>query len=88
MRSDPSQTTIAWFRQDLRIDDNPALIAAARRGANVIPLYIRDPDGEGEWPPGAASRWWLHQSLLSLDRELRGHGSRLIIRQGPSVQVQ
>jgi deoxyribodipyrimidine photo-lyase len=88
MHSDRSQTTIAWFRQDLRIDDNPAFIAAARRAANVIPLYIQDPDGEGDWPPGAASRWWLHQSLLSLDRELRGHGSRLIVRQGPSVQVQ
>ena len=43
-------TTIVWFRQDLRISDNPALAAAAKRGP-VVPLYILDDDGRR--PPGA-----------------------------------
>ncbi len=56
-------TTIVWFRQDLRLADNPALDAAVKRGEPVIPLYIWSPEDDGDWPPGAASRWWLHHSL-------------------------
>ncbi len=77
---------IIWFRQDLRLGDNQA-VAAARQARPVIPLYIWAPQEEGDWPPGAASRWWLHHSLIALDRELRTRGSRLIIRQGDSLDV-
>jgi len=52
---------LVWFRTDLRIADNPALQAAMRRGGPIIPLYIWAPEEEGEWAPGQASRWWLHQ---------------------------
>ena len=68
------------------MDDNPALTAAAKSAA-VIPVYIWDLAGEGDWPPGAASCWWLHQSLLALGKELRSKGSRLILRRGPSARV-
>lgn len=65
-------TSIVWFRQDLRISDNPALAHAASRGA-VLPLYILDetpsPDGR---PLGGASRWWLHHSLTALSESLGG----------------
>ena len=79
--------TIVWFRLDLRLTDNPALQAAVQRGGPVIPVYIWAPEEEGDWPPGAASRWWLHHSLKALDASLRGHGSRLIIRRGPSLET-
>ena len=62
---------IAWFRQDLRLADNPALRAAAEHG-RVLPVFILDDDNAGEWARGAASRAWLHQSLSSLDRSLDG----------------
>ena len=78
---------LVWFRQDLRLVHNPALAAALERRAAVIPVYIRAPEEEGAWPPGAASRWWLHGSLESLDRELCGRGSRLILRRGPSLEA-
>jgi len=68
-------TTIVWFRQDLRISDNPALAAAAKRGT-VVPLYILDEDGRR--PLGAASRWWLHHSLAALAKSLGG----LVLRRG------
>jgi len=58
--------TLVWFRLDLRLADNPALAAAAARGGRVLPIFIWAPEEEGDWPPGAASRWWLHQSLRSL----------------------
>lgn len=67
-----SDVIIVWFRQDLRLADNPALAAAAATGAQVLPLYILDDDNAGEWALGAASRWWLHQSLTSLDKSLHG----------------
>ena len=80
-------TTLVWFRQDLRLRDNPALHAAVQRGEPIIPIYIWSPEDDGDWPPGAASRWWLHQSLNALDESLRRHGSRLILAEGRAHTV-
>ncbi len=77
--------TIVWFRQDLRLRDHQALTAAVARGGPVLPVYTWAPEEEGAWPPGAASRWWLHHSLASLDASLQRRGSRLLIRRGPSL---
>jgi deoxyribodipyrimidine photo-lyase len=63
---------IVWFRQDLRLSDNPALRAAAATGAPVIPVFVLDDDAAGDWKPGSASRWWLRKSLASLDDSLDG----------------
>ena len=82
-----SQPTIVWFRQDLRLQDNPALTAAITCGGPVLPLFIWSPEAEGDWPLGAAARWWLHHSLVSLDRSLRERGSRLIVLQGKSLSI-
>jgi deoxyribodipyrimidine photo-lyase len=79
-------TTLVWLRHDLRLNDNPALLAAARMGA-VVPVFVWAPAEEGDWPPGAASRWWLDRSLRALDAALRARGSRLIVRRGPSVET-
>lgn len=77
-------TTIVWFRHDLRLDDNPALAAAAARGA-VVPVYIWAPDEESPWAPGAAARWWLHGSLEKLMAALAKAGTPLVIRRGGSL---
>ena len=50
---------LLWFRQDLRLTDNPALRAAAAAGP-VIPVYILDDVSPGSWTMGGASHWWLH----------------------------
>jgi deoxyribodipyrimidine photo-lyase len=80
-------TTIVWFRQDLRLADNPALDAAIKRGEPILPLYIWSPEDDGDWPPGAASRWWLHQSLTALDGALRKRGSQLILAKGRAAEL-
>ena len=80
-------TTLVWFRQDLRLADNPALHAAVERGEPVVPVYIWAPEDEGAWTPGAASRWWLHQSLEALDAQLRSKGSRLVLASGRTQRV-
>ena len=51
-----STTNIVWFRQDLRIEDNPALIEASKNGAKILPIYILDDENAGEWKMGSASR--------------------------------
>ena len=74
---------ILWFRQDLRLADNPALRHAIDTGRPVLPVFILDEAPEVR-PPGAASRWWLDKSLRALDASLRARGSRLILRRGDS----
>ncbi|HAQ58550.1 MAG TPA: deoxyribodipyrimidine photolyase, partial [Opitutae bacterium] len=80
-------TTILWFRNDLRLDDNSALAAAIEAGGDVIPVFIWSPEEDAGWPPGGASKWWLHQALLSLESRLAKHGSQLIVRHGNSLKI-
>jgi deoxyribodipyrimidine photo-lyase len=82
-----SKTSIVWFRLDLRLSDNPALLAACAASDNQIPVYIWDPGTEANWSYGSASRWWLHQSLQELSESLRLRGSRLLIARGDSLTV-
>ena len=67
-----TRPALVWFRQDLRLGDNPALRAAAASGAPIFALYVHDGEAPGQWQPGAASRWWLRRSLASLDDLLAG----------------
>lgn len=76
------QPALLWFRRNLRLADNAALIAAAESGRPIIPVYILD-----EQDLGGASRWWLHHSLASLDNDLRALGSSLVIRSGLAHEV-
>jgi deoxyribodipyrimidine photo-lyase len=78
---------LLWFRQDLRLQDNPALNAAVARGGPVVPVYVLDDAAEGRWAAGGASRWWLHHSLHSLDASLREKGSRLILARGSAAEI-
>lgn len=78
---------IVWFRRDLRLADNPALVNALRDADEVVPVYIHAPEEDGAWPPGAASRWWLHHSLHALQQRLQQRHSDLVIRRGASIDV-
>ena len=77
-------TAIVWFRQDLRLADNPALDAAATSGARVLPLFIHDDETAGDWAPGQASRAWLKRSLAKLDESLDGN---LLELQGDPLDI-
>ena len=79
--------SLVWFRQDLRLADNPALQAAIARGGPVIPVYIWAPEEEGAWAPGSASKWWLHHSLAALAADLEKAGARLVLRRGPTAET-
>ncbi|HSF09117.1 MAG TPA: deoxyribodipyrimidine photo-lyase [Nitrospirales bacterium] len=75
---------IVWFRQDLRIKDNPALLAAHQTGHPIVPLFILDEENSGQWKLGAASRWWLHESLKALNEALEG---KLCFKAGSAEKV-
>ena len=78
---------IVWFRESLRLSDHPALAAAAERGAPVICLYVFDEHSPGLRPLGGATRWWLAQSLRSLQTRLREIGNDLVLRCGAAATV-
>lgn len=74
---------IHWFRQDLRIADNPSLFNAASQG-KVLPIYILDDTHAGDCRMGAASRWWLHDSLVQLNKSLDG---KLAVFRGDAEKI-
>jgi deoxyribodipyrimidine photo-lyase len=71
-------SAVLWFRRDLRLDDLPALGAAATVGSRgVVPLFVTDPSLLD--PAGPNRRRFLAESLRALDREL---GDTLVLRHG------
>ena len=80
-----SHRSIMWFRRDLRVSDNPALIAAGADGADVVPVFVIDPVFAASGVPRLA---YLHGCLASLDAEIRRRsGAGLVIRHGAPVDV-
>ncbi|KAA8493825.1 Cryptochrome DASH, chloroplastic/mitochondrial [Porphyridium purpureum] len=80
---------IAWFRADLRVRDNPILLAAIRAGkGHVLPVYCFDPRSFGltdqaKFPKCAAPRaQFLRECVEDLRNSLRALGSDLIVRHG------
>jgi len=75
---------IVWFRKDLRLHDNPVLWEAARQGI-IIPVFILSEE-EHENATSAAGQWWLHHSLIALEKKLELNGLSLIFRRGNSLE--
>ncbi|NQZ13618.1 MAG: deoxyribodipyrimidine photo-lyase [Alphaproteobacteria bacterium] len=84
MASGEKETVIVWFRQDLRLSDNPALHYAHQTGANIVPVFILDDDNAQEWKRGGASRVWLHHALKSLSASL---SNNLVVKSGSPEDI-
>ena len=82
-----SVTSVAWLRRDLRLDDNPALMAALADDDEVVPLFVRDPGLSDAAGGGSRRIARLDAALVDLDNRLRGVGGRLIIRHGRPEEV-
>lgn len=82
-----SAPAIVWFREDLRLSDNPALHAAVSSGRPLVLLYILDEQTKGLRPLGGASKWWLDKSLRALVADIKQAGGQLTLRSGQSVDV-
>lgn len=69
----------------MRVEDHPALLAAAQRGGPVVPFFVWDPsDGFGA-DLGHFKQWWLRESLIRLNHDLRRLGVKLYTRKGRST---
>lgn len=79
--------SIVWFRDDLRLADNPALRAAMDRDEPIIALFVLDEESDGIRALGGAARWWLHHSLASLAERLRERGADLVLRRGAADRI-
>lgn len=75
--------SLLWLRQDLRLEDNPALQAASQHP--LIAVYIWDE--QDPWSPGGATQWWLHKSLLSLQRSFQARGIQLVFKRGNPLKI-
>ncbi|MCL7463069.1 DASH family cryptochrome [Pseudomonas sp. NW5] len=83
-------TLIYWFRNDLRLSDNPALSRACRDAEHLLPVYVHAADEPTAWGfsrVGAARRHFTAQALEDLDAQLRERGSRLLELVGDPVEV-
>ena len=78
-------TALVWFRQDLRLSDNPALYHAAKAHDDIILLYVFD--DTTPWPMGAAQRWWLHHSLMALQKQLKKSNIALTLKRGDARKI-
>ena len=77
-------TGLYWFTNDLRIDDNDALLRAAQKTQQLICVYTVDPTWFRPNRYGQKSmgnhRWqFLYQSLIDLDHSLKNLGQQLLI---------
>ena len=84
---DSADKVLVWFRKDLRLRDNPTLEHALASSKQIVPVFIWDEEEGGNWSPGAASRWWLHQSLKSLAASIERLGGSLLFEKGKPADV-
>jgi deoxyribodipyrimidine photo-lyase len=78
----PSAVTVVWFRRDLRLGDNPALVEALAASRSVVPLFVWDPRLVSA--SGAPRVAFLVGCLNELNQAL---GGRLVLRTGDPVKV-
>ncbi len=81
-----SKPVALWFREDLRLSDQPAVHTAAETGAPIVAFYILD-ERSGLRALGGASRWWLHHSLAVLARDLAKRGCDLHVVRGDACEL-
>lgn len=85
MRPPPDRPALVWFRDDLRLDDNPALDAAKATGRPLVLVFLLDEQSEGIRPLGGAARWWLGRSLAALAAAIEAKGGELVLRRGRAI---
>ena len=80
-------TAVVWFRDDLRVDDNPVLADAVAAADRVVPVYVADTRLQGTTQYGTDKRGpirarFRRESLVDLRETLRELGGELVVRTG------
>jgi len=85
--------SLVWFKTDLRLHDNEALVQAILQSEEIIPVYCFDDahfetTSFGFKKTGKFRAQFLIESLIDLDNNLRAIGSGLVIVKGkPEVEL-
>lgn len=78
-----SNTTLFWFRRDLRLDDNCGLLHALKENKQVLPVFIFDETILGKLEdPSDARVTFIHQCLQRMHEDLEKKGSSLLVLKG------
>lgn len=81
-------TVIYWFRNDLRLADNPALRHACQTAGRLVPVYCHAPEQTTQWGftrVGRHRRQFLAEGLTDLATQLDARGSALVQLYGDPV---
>lgn len=79
---------IFWFRRDLRLADNAGLYHALKNHKQVLPVFIFDTEILGQLQNKEDKRVdFIHQVLLSLQKELTDLGSSLLVLEGKPIDI-
>lgn len=86
------KTALLWFRNDLRLYDNPALKAALEAAEKIVPVYVIDDrylekDRWGFLRTGPYRLQFLLESLTDLKEHLQEKGADLLIKRGTPENI-
>jgi deoxyribodipyrimidine photo-lyase len=76
------KTIIVWFRNDLRLLDNPALATACNEADQIVPLFIFDQEELMGRHASSNRNRFLLESLTDIKTSLKKCGANLVIRSG------
>lgn len=83
-----NQTSLMWFRRDLRLQDNAALFTALKDNTDVLPLFIFDSCILELLEDKRDKRVdFIHQTLTLLNNQLRELGSSLLVLHGNPIEI-
>ncbi len=89
----PSKPVIYWFRNDLRLHDNPALLEALAKKSPLFPVFVIDPQWSSNETPlgfprmGALRQQFLMESLGELKEALEKTGNTLHLFRGNTIDI-
>ena len=78
-----------WFRKDLRLHDNPALLKCLENCDNFYGVYILDTDAWSRMNTNSSATVWrfILQCLKDIDNKLRNFNSRLFVVKGSPLRI-
>jgi len=79
--------SVFWFRRDLRLDDNTALINALEEKHSVLPIFIFDENIIDELPQDDARISFIYSRLYDIDKKLKAYGSGIKIYKGKPLEI-
>ena len=76
------KSNMFWFRRDLRLEDNTALIKALNSSKSIIPIFIFDTSIIKNLPKDDARISFIYSQLIRINTLLKSFNSSLLVLHG------